>query len=657
MSGESSSNSRLYLPRWGPEMICWSYLFVVAYCFVGFTHEQKVAIDPSGSLRGREGTHVLVRGAYTFVFVEARISYNGKESDGISVVRNEKKNVSIVPFRTLTTGLGSNATHRLFQFEFTLLPQYNGSTIRVVGLDGNGVKNYTQPLRLTVQYPPCCNGSLQHETRNVTDSVISPLNCSEIISEIGNPAVTKISWTITTDSLKCAGMSTGSLNELYTFNPSDNLRNCNNANVICRAANEVGSTTKKYALIFNSAPGIPRTSTQGQPTPLPNGIIIAWQAPTDDGGFKVLDYKYDVISETGSIISSKNVPSTTTSARISGLGVAESYNFSVSAGNALGRSGRLNVSFESPDVPRAVSGVQSRTVNTSSTEISWSLLTVDVSFEVKLTQYVISIVNGTANQNRTVSGDTSSVIFAGLPSGSYFNFSVYALNGVRGGIPRRTFVTGMTNPTGTPGTPEKLTVASMTSTCVTLTWRSVDAGGRDFVIKRYIVLYSSQGSNTTKADVKTVSPEYGPDVEHSVCELTSGTSYTFQVAAENQVRRGRLSESVTTTTDEVFDFPVGLVVGLTIGIPVVVGIGFFIVAYFCCCRKRKKTENLTHASRAAPDSAEMKQMTKSPIYDSSQGTGKGGVTAPVYADVTPVNENNPVLLTTTNPTYQTAVDD
>ena len=39
----------------------------------------------------------------------------------------------------------------------------------------------------------------------------------------------------------------------------------------------------------------------------------------------------------------------------------------------------------------------------------------------------------------------------------------------------------------------------------------------------------------------------------------------------------------------VFDFPVGLVVGLTIGIPVVVGIGFFIVAYFCCCRKRKKT--------------------------------------------------------------------
>ena len=95
-----------------------------------------------------------------------------------------------------------------------------------------------------------------------------------------------------------------------------------------------------------------------------------------------------------------------------------------------------------------MSGVRSRTINTSSTEISWSLLTVDESVELNVTQYVISIVNKTANQNKTVSEDTSSVIFTSLPSESYFNFSVYALNEVRGGIPRRTFVTGMTNPTG-----------------------------------------------------------------------------------------------------------------------------------------------------------------------------------------------------------------
>ena len=101
--------------------------------------------------------------------------------------------------------------------------------------------------------------------------------------------------------------------------------------------------------------------------------------------------------------------------------------------------------------------------------------------------------------------------------------------------------------TGMPGTPEKPKIASKTSTCVTLTWKSVDAGGSGFVIKRYVVLYSTQGS--TKADAKTVSPEHGPDVEHTVCQLTSGTNYTFQVAAENQDRRGRLSESVRATTD------------------------------------------------------------------------------------------------------------
>ena len=188
-----------------------------------------------------------------------------------------------------------------------------------------------------------------------------------------------------------------------------------------------------------------------------------WQAPLDDGGFDIIDYKYDVIVKIGGF--SETVPSTTTSVNISGLGVAELYTFTVSAGNALGRSDCLNVSFESPDgklirslrwlilisassVPRAVSGVQSRTMNTFSIEISWSRLTVDESVELKVTQYVISIINGTANQNRTVSEDTSSVIFTGLPSGSYFNFSVYALNGVEGGIPRRTFITGMTRPKG-----------------------------------------------------------------------------------------------------------------------------------------------------------------------------------------------------------------
>ena len=98
-----------------------------------------------------------------------------------------------------------------------------------------------------------------------------------------------------------------------------------------------------------AVPGIPRKSAQEQPTPLPNGIIIAWQAPVDSGGFKIIDYEYEVIGKTGSVILSENVRSTTTSAQISGLGVAELYTFTVSAGNALGRSDRLNVSFKSPD--------------------------------------------------------------------------------------------------------------------------------------------------------------------------------------------------------------------------------------------------------------------------------------------------------------------
>ena len=206
---------------------------------------------------------------------------------------------------------------------------------------------------------------LQREAQNVTD-VIPPLNCSEIINNVGNPTVARIIWTVTSKS-ECVGMPTGSVHKLYTFNPSDNLRNCNNANITCRATNEVGFTTKMYTMIFNceflydaimlmeiirrvlAVPGIPRKLQQGQPTPLANGIIIAWQAPIDDGGFIIIGYKYDVIDKTGSMILSANVPSTTTSARISDLGVAESYNFTVSAVNVLGRSSPFTISFISPD--------------------------------------------------------------------------------------------------------------------------------------------------------------------------------------------------------------------------------------------------------------------------------------------------------------------
>ena len=93
-----------------------------------------------------------------------------------------------------------------------------------------------------------------------------------------------------------------------------------------------------------AVPGMPTNPVQGPP--IPNGVSISWETPIDDGGFNIIDYKYEVMGKVGS---SETVSSTTTSAKISGLGVAESYTFAVSAGNALGRSDCLNVSFESPD--------------------------------------------------------------------------------------------------------------------------------------------------------------------------------------------------------------------------------------------------------------------------------------------------------------------
>ena len=103
---------------------------------------------------------------------------------------------------------------------------------------------------------------------------------------------------------------------------------------------------------------------------------------------------------------------------------------------------------------------------------------------------------------------------------------------------------------GTPGTPATPTVKSATLDCVTLKWQSVDTGGEAFVIEKYIVIYSMEGSIATKEDVKNVSQEERrlPDVMMTIRGLAPETKYTFQVAAENGERRGKLSESVTQIT-------------------------------------------------------------------------------------------------------------
>ena len=81
-----------------------------------------MSITPSGVLRARKDTRVLVRASYLLEVSEARIVYNEQESSIVSAVSGRKADISIGSLMVSTTGRGSNGTHRLFQFDFTLLP-------------------------------------------------------------------------------------------------------------------------------------------------------------------------------------------------------------------------------------------------------------------------------------------------------------------------------------------------------------------------------------------------------------------------------------------------------------------------------------------------------------------------------------------------------
>jgi titin len=86
-----------------------------------------------------------------------------------------------------------------------------------------------------------------------------------------------------------------------------------------------------------------------------------------------------------------------------------------------------------------------------------------------------------------------------------------------------------------PSAPENFTVASMTENTVSLRWSEPsDNGG--CLITQYVVERREGNKRTWQRDSTTT------DVEHTAIALTAGQSYSFQVAAENEVGTGPFVE-------------------------------------------------------------------------------------------------------------------
>ena len=111
-----------------------------------------MTINPSGSLRAKQGTRVSLRGDVSLLVRSPRIVFNGKESDVIpSDVVGASVKISVPPFEAVATYVGGNATHFLFQFDFMLLSEYDDASIRIVAVSGGvATKVYSPFLNLTV---------------------------------------------------------------------------------------------------------------------------------------------------------------------------------------------------------------------------------------------------------------------------------------------------------------------------------------------------------------------------------------------------------------------------------------------------------------------------------------------------------------------------
>ena len=202
-----------------------------------------------------------------------------------------------------------------------------------------------------------------------------------------------------------------------------------------------------------------------------------------------------------------------TTATISGLTDATAYTFSVTASNAAGSGAATQIAVTT-GTPGAVGSLTPTSVGTTSVSLSWNAPASGGT----PTSYTVS-GGGTA----TVSGTTATI--SRLTDATSYTFSVVASNDAGTGTAVQIPVT-----TGTPGAVGNLTLTSVGTTSVSLSWSAPASGGTP-------TSYTVTGGGTATVSGTTA----------TITGLTDATSYTFSVAASNAVGTGTAVQIVVTT--------------------------------------------------------------------------------------------------------------
>jgi hypothetical protein len=259
-------------------------------------------------------------------------------------------------------------------------------------------------------------------------------------------------------------------------------------------------------------------------------VTLSWtDNSSNENGFSIERLKAGgVWSQTGW------VPANTTTFTKAGLSASTAYSFRVLAFNGTGNSSTTNTVSATTSAPPSPPAAPTNLVLTYATSSTLTVSWTDGSdnengFSIE------KLVSGSWTQTGSVSANATTFTKSGLPAGTWFDYRVVAFNGGGNSGPSNV-LHAQTSPSGSPAAPTNLTVASVTSSSVALSWLDNSTNENGFNVEKLV-----GGTWTFVATVVTGS-------NYTVPNLSPNTTYSFRVYAFNGPGNSWYTNVATTTT-------------------------------------------------------------------------------------------------------------
>src|SRR5207253_2885637 len=299
-------------------------------------------------------------------------------------------------------------------------------------------------------------------------------------------------------------------------------------------SNEVSATP--------NAPATPPTEPQNlAATPGDGHVDLTWDAPANDGGLPILEYRvYRGTSSGGeSFLASAGLSLTFTDSSVTN---GQTYYYQVTARNAVGVGPPSNEASATPNPPATPPGAPSglsATAGDGSVSLSWSAPGSDGGSPI--TNY--KIYRGGSSNGETLLdtvGDVLSYTDTSVTNGNTYYYKVAAVNSVGDGPLSNEASATPAAPHTAPGAPRDL-VATAGDASVSLSWSPPSSDGGAPITNYKIYRGTVAGGQLSL--IATV-----PDVlSYTDSPLTNGKTYYYKVTAVNEVGEGPPSNDASAT--------------------------------------------------------------------------------------------------------------